>query len=563
MALIDRVKNMSSTNNKIVIIGGVAGGASAAARARRLSEDAEIVMFERGPFVSFANCGLPYHVGGEIEQRSKLILQTPQSFNNRFNVDVRVQHEVIAIHRSDKQVRVKDLATGKEFLESYDALVYSPGAAPIVPPIAGIDNPLTFTLRNIPDMDRIIEQIDSRELKQVAVIGGGFIGLEMMEAFVHRGIKTTLVEALPQVMNSVDREMAGIVHQEIRSKGVDLKLNTKLTQISHNPAQQTLTLSLNDNESLDVDLLIMAIGVRPEVGLARDAGLEIGEFGGVLVNSQMQTNDPVIYAVGDAVQTKDLITGEQTLVPLAGPANRQGRIAADNILGHEAHYQATQATAICKVFDFAVGSTGKNEKQLKQLEIDYEKVFVHAASHAGYYPGAEIVSLKVLFEKSSGKLLGAQAVAKDGVDKRIDVLAVAIRAGMTIDELEHLELSYAPPYGSAKDLVNLAGFVGTNIIKGLVAPVHFDQMDAPADNQLILDVRTPNELKNTGCIEGAINIPVDELRQRASELPKDKEILVYCQVGLRGHVAYRMLTNLGYQAKNLIGGYRSYRLAKA
>ncbi|GLP97053.1 FAD-dependent oxidoreductase [Paraferrimonas sedimenticola] len=554
---------MSSTNNKIVIIGGVAGGASAAARARRLSEDAEIVMFERGPFVSFANCGLPYHVGGEIEQRSKLILQTPQSFNNRFNVDVRVQHEVIAIHRSDKQVRVKDLATGKEFLESYDALVYSPGAAPIVPPIAGIDNPLTFTLRNIPDMDRIIEQIDSRELKQVAVIGGGFIGLEMMEAFVHRGIKTTLVEALPQVMNSVDREMAGIVHQEIRSKGVDLKLNTKLTQISHNPAQQTLTLSLNDNESLDVDLLIMAIGVRPEVGLARDAGLEIGEFGGVLVNSQMQTNDPVIYAVGDAVQTKDLITGEQTLVPLAGPANRQGRIAADNILGHEAHYQATQATAICKVFDFAVGSTGKNEKQLKQLEIDYEKVFVHAASHAGYYPGAEIVSLKVLFEKSSGKLLGAQAVAKDGVDKRIDVLAVAIRAGMTIDELEHLELSYAPPYGSAKDLVNLAGFVGTNIIKGLVAPVHFDQMDAPADNQLILDVRTPNELKNTGCIEGAINIPVDELRQRASELPKDKEILVYCQVGLRGHVAYRMLTNLGYQAKNLIGGYRSYRLAKA
>ncbi|MFM2625615.1 FAD-dependent oxidoreductase [Vibrio owensii] len=566
--------------SKIVIIGGVAGGASAAARARRLSEDAEIIMFERGPFVSFANCGLPYHIGGDIQERSKLLLQTPESFLARFNVDVRVMNEVVSINRQDKTVTVKNLLDGSEYQESYDFLLLSPGAGPVVPPIPGIDNPLTHSLRNIPDMDRIIKTIETNKVEHATVVGGGFVGLEMMEAFHQLGVKTTLVEMADQVMTPVDREMAGFAHAEIREKGIDLRLGVALSSVeyvanqsvanteageddTHQHLQGKLTLSLNNGDQLDTDILIMAIGVRPETKLAQEAGLQIGALGGIYTNEYMQTSDPSIYAVGDAVEEKDFVTGEQTLVPLAGPANRQGRMAADNMLGRQETYQGTQGTAICKIFDLAVASTGKNEKQLKRENIAYEKVYVHTASHASYYPGAETVSFKMLFDPATGKILGAQAVGKDGVDKRIDVMAVAQRAGMTVEQLQHLELTYAPPYGSAKDVINQAAFVANNIIKGDATAIHFDKIDNLSENQVLLDVRNPGELESVGFIEGAINIPVDQLRQRMNELPKDKEIVIYCQVGLRGNVAYRQLVNSGFKARNLLGGYRTYKFAKA
>ncbi|MGF1683614.1 FAD-dependent oxidoreductase [Photobacterium minamisatsumaniensis] len=548
---------------KILIVGGVAGGASAAARARRLSEDAEIIMFERGEFVSFANCGLPYHIGGDIQDRSKLLLQTPASFLARFNVDVRVMNEVIAINRENKVVTIRNMLDNSEYQESYDFLLLSPGAAPITPNIAGLGTPLTHSLRNIPDMDKIIKTIEINKPDHATVVGGGFIGLEMMEAFHQLGIKTSLIEMSDQVMTPVDREMAGFVHQEIKDKGIDLRLNIALESVQYKSDPQSLTLTLNNGDTLDTGILIMAIGVRPETKLAVEAGLEIGELGGIKTNESMQTNDPSIYAVGDAIEEKDFVTGEQTLVPLAGPANRQGRMAADNMLGRSESYQGTQGTAICKVFDFAIASTGKNEKQLKRDGTDYEKVYVHTASHASYYPGAETVSFKMLFDPKTGKILGAQAAGKDGVDKRIDIMAVAQRAGMTIEQLQHLELTYAPPFGSAKDVINQAAFVANNIIKGDSTPIHFDEIDDLTDNQLLLDVRNPGELKTVGYLEGAINIPVDQLRDRMNELPKDKEIVIYCQVGLRGNVAYRQLVNNGYKARNLIGGYRTYKFAKA
>ncbi|WP_159736918.1 FAD-dependent oxidoreductase [Vibrio atypicus] len=567
---------------KIVIVGGVAGGASAAARARRLSEDAQIIMFERGEFVSFANCGLPYHIGGDIQDRSKLLLQTPESFLSRFNVDVRVMNEVVSINRQNKTITVKNLIDGTEYNESYDFLLLSPGASPVVPPIPGIENPLTHSLRNIPDMDRIIHTIQMNKPEHATVVGGGFIGLEMMEAFHQLGIKTTLIEMADQVMTPVDREMAGFVHAEIRQKGIDLKLGVALESVEYIPSAHvasletgekeaaehqhlngSLTLALNNGEQLQTDILIMAIGVRPEIQLAQQAGLQIGELGGIYTNESMQTSDPSIYAVGDAVEEKDFVTGSQTLVPLAGPANRQGRMAADNMLGRKETYQGTQGTAICKVFDLAVASTGKNEKQLQQTGVAYEKIYVHTASHASYYPGAEVVSFKMLFDPKDGKIFGAQAVGKDGIDKRIDVMAVAQRAGMTVEQLQHLELTYAPPYGSAKDVINQAAFVANNIIKGDSVPIHYHQIDDLSDEQLLLDVRNPAELANVGYIEGAINIPVDELRDRMDELPKDKEIVIYCQVGLRGNVAYRQLANNGFKARNLIGGYRTYKFAKA
>jgi NADPH-dependent 2,4-dienoyl-CoA reductase/sulfur reductase-like enzyme/rhodanese-related sulfurtransferase len=397
------------------------------------------------------------------------------------------------------------------------------------------------------------------------VVGGGFIGLEMMEAFHALGIQTSLIEMADQVMTPVDREMAGFVHAEIKQKGIDLQLGVALEAVEYqqNDARENLLLSLNNGKQIETDLLIMAIGVRPETQLAKQAGLEIGLLGGIKTNDMMQTSDPSIYAVGDAIEEKDFVTGEQTLVPLAGPANRQGRMAADNMLGRSETYQGTQGTAICKVFDLAIASTGKNEKQLKRDGVGYEKVYVHTASHASYYPGAEIVSFKMLFDPKSGKILGAQAVGKDGIDKRIDVMAVAQRAGMTVEQLQHLELTYAPPFGSAKDVINQAAFVANNLIKGDATAIHYDEITNLTDDQILLDVRNPGELKSVGYLEGAINIPVDQLRQRMDELPKDKEIIIYCQVGLRGNVAYRQLVNKGYKAKNLIGGYRTYLYAQA
>ncbi|EGR4232122.1 FAD-dependent oxidoreductase [Vibrio cholerae] len=565
---------------KIVIIGGVAGGASAAARARRLSEDAEIIMFERGPYVSFANCGLPYHIGGDIKERSNLLLQTPESFLARFNVDVRTMNEVLRINRAAKTITVRNLLDQSEYDENYDFLLLSPGAGPVIPPIPGIQNPLTHSLRNIPDMDKIIQTLQMNKPEHATVVGGGFIGLEMMEAFHHLGIKTTLIEMADQVMTPVDREMAGFAHAEIRAKGIDLRLGAALKSVEYRPAatlpsaesgeslehkhvEGELDLVLSNGDTLTTDILIMAIGVRPETKLAAEAGLQLGELGGIWVNEQMQTSDPAIYAVGDAVEEKDFVTGKQTLVPLAGPANRQGRMAADNMLGRNESYQGTQGTAICKIFDLAIASTGKNEKQLKREGIAYEKVYVHTASHASYYPGAEVVSFKMLFDPQTGKIFGAQAVGKDGIDKRIDVMAVAQRAGMTVEQLQHLELTYAPPFGSAKDVINQAAFVATNLMKGDAKAIHFDEIDNLTDEQVLLDVRNPMELQNMGYLPGAINIPVDQLRQRMNELPKDKEIVIYCQVGLRGNVAYRQLVNNGFKARNLIGGYRTYKFAKA
>ncbi|MEJ6122021.1 FAD-dependent oxidoreductase [Vibrio sp. 2-Bac 85] len=565
---------------KIVIIGGVAGGASAAARARRLSEDAEIIMLERGPFISFANCGLPYHVGGDIEDRNQLLLQTPESFLARFNVDVRPLSEVIRINRNEKTITIKNVNDGSKYTESYDFLVLSPGAAPIVPNIPGIDNPLTHSLRNIPDMDNIINTIKYNKPKHATVVGGGFIGLEMMEAFHQLGIKTTLLELADQVMTPVDEEMAGFAHQVIRDHGIDLRLGVALQgveyikndhianqdigeSIDNQHLQGELNLSLSNGEQLITDILIMAIGVRPETSLAKEAGLDIGLLGGIKTNLQLQTSDPVIYAVGDAIEEQDFVTGKPTIVPLAGPANRQGRMAADNMFGRNQDYQGTQGTAICKIFDLAIASTGQNEKQLKQKGINYEKVFVHTASHASYYPGAEIVSFKMLFDPQTGKILGAQAAGKDGIDKRIDIMAVAQRAGMTVEQLQHLELTYAPPFGSAKDVINQAAFVAYNLMLGDTKAIHFDEVDHLTDQQVLLDVRTAGELEVLGQIGEAINIPVDELRQRLHELPKDKEIIIYCQVGLRGNVAYRQLVNNGFKARNLIGGYRTYKFAKA
>jgi NADPH-dependent 2,4-dienoyl-CoA reductase/sulfur reductase-like enzyme/rhodanese-related sulfurtransferase len=551
---------------RILIVGGVAGGASAAARARRLSETAEIVMFERGEFVSFANCGLPYHIGGDIQDRSALLLQTPQSFKRRFNVDVRVFHDVTDIDRAGKTLLVRNLLTGEERRESYDQLLLSPGAAPIRPPFPGIDSPGVHTLRNIPDMDRILAALQRDDPRHVTVVGGGFIGLEMMEALHQRKLDVTLLELSDQVMAPVDREMANMLHARIREEGIDLRLRTGLSAIERQdgqPAQTVSTglrLTLSDGTRLDTGLLILAIGVKPETLLAAKAGLELGPRGGIKVDAGMRTSDPFIYAVGDAVEETDFVTGESVLIPLAGPANRQGRIAADNMLGRAETYKKTQGTAICKLFDLAVASTGLNEKRLLQLGLPFEKAYVHPGSHAGYYPGAHPVSLKLLFAPD-GKIYGAQAIGKDGVDKRIDVLAVAQRAGLSVFDLQDLELTYAPPFGSAKDVINMAGFVASNHLKGDTLLCHAAEVQARHPHQKVLDVRNGPELDKLGRIPDALHIPLDELRGRLDELPRDKELLISCQVGLRGHVACRLLSQHGFKVKNLSGGFKTWQMA--
>ena len=543
---------------KIIIVGGVAGGASAAARARRLSEDAEIIMLERGEFISFANCGLPYHVSGDITQRDALLLQTPQSFKSRFNVDVRIFSEVVAIDRQQKVLTIKNVLSGEEYKESYDKLLLSPGAAPIRPPIPGINSVNTFSLRNIPDMDRILASISQNKPQHATVVGGGFIGLEMVEALHQIGITVTLLELSEQVMAPVDLEMANFVHQVLVQKQTDLRLNTGLTAIAELPEHLELTLSNGDK--LTTGLVILAIGVKPETMLASAAGLELGARGGIKVDESMRTSDPDIYAVGDAVETLDFVTAQPALIPLAGPANRQGRIAADNMLGRDEKYQRTQGTAICKIFDFAIASTGHSEKSLRRQGRAYEKVYVHPGNHAGYYPGAFPVSFKLIFDPVTGQILGGQAFGKEGVDKRIDVLAVAMRAGLKVQDLEHLELTYAPPFGSARAVINQAGMVAANVIKGDERVCHTADILNISPEQFLLDVRNPGELTNIGAIPGAVNIPVDQLRQRLAELPKDKEILITCQVGLRGHVAYRLLANHGFNARNLSGGFKTFQI---
>ncbi len=545
-------------NMRIVIVGGVAGGASAAARARRLSEQAEIIMFERGGHVSFANCGLPYHIGGRIADRDKLLVQTPQALRRRFNIDARIHSEVLRIDRQAKTIAVRDLTSGREYLQPYDALILSPGAEPIRPDIPGASSSKVFTLRSMADMDAIKSAIDERKPASAVVIGGGYIGLEMTEALRERGIAVSLVERNKQVFGPVDAEMAAPIHQQLELHGVELLLGTSVTAFAQRG--ESLSVQLSSGRSIECGLAIMAIGVQPDVKLAGEAGLVLGPSGGIAVDEHMRTSDENILAVGDAVEVVDFVTGQAALVPLAGPANRQGRIAADNIFGRRSVYRKTQGTAICKVFDLTVGLTGRSEKTLKRSAVAYEKVYVHPASHASYYPGATSIDLKLLFDPKTGRILGAQAVGADGVDKRIDVLAVAIRAGMTVFDLEDLELSYAPPYGSAKDPINYAGFVAANVIRGDVQICHADDIAKLTDQQVLLDVRTAAEVE-AGTIPGAINIPLDELRSRLAELPKGREILAFCQVGLRGYLACRILAQHGFACRNLSGGYKTYTAA--
>ena len=543
-------------NKKILIVGGVAGGASAAARARRLSETAQITIFERGPYISFANCGLAYHIGGDIAERDRLLVQTPEGFKNRFNVDVHTDTEVTYIDRKNKTVTIKDLTKNATRTEQYDSLILSPGADPIIPPLPGADLEGVYTLRSIPDMDRIKKIIDDNKATTALVIGGGYIGLEMAEALVHRKLKVTLAELAPQVLGPLDQEMATPLHQELLLHGVDLKLGTSAEQIQK--GDNALNIVLSTKQLIQADIVILAIGVKPETTLAKDAGLTIGSRGGIVVNQNMQTSDPDIYAVGDAIEVKYFPTDEDALIPLAGPANRQGRIAADNTFGKTSAYNGTQGTSVCKIFNLTAAMTGLNEKLAKKLNIPYEKIFIHPASHATYYPGASQMSLKLLFDPKDGKVLGAQAVGINGVDKRIDVIATALRSGLTVYDLEELELCYAPPYGSAKDPVNYAGFVAANYLNGTAAICHTEDILAVSDNRVIIDVRSEAEV-TAGTIPGSINIPVDILRSKLGELDKAKEYIVFCQVGLRGYLACRILSQNGFQCRNLTGGYKTYK----
>lgn len=543
----------------IVIIGGVAGGASAAARLRRLDEAADIILFERGEHVSFANCGLPYHISGEIEDRDDLLVQTPAGLKRRFRLDVRVRHEVLAIHRGRKVVEVKDLGSGRVFEQPYDGLVLSPGAAPIRPDLPGLDLPNVFSLRNLADMDAIEARIAGRPKGRALLLGGGFIGLEMAEALRKKGWDVLLAEKAAQVLAPADPEMAALVARELRAHGVDVRLKSDFRCVKAAPGGALAAEFAAGTEV--VDMVLLAIGVRPETGLARAAGLELGGRGGILVDERMRTSDPAIYAVGDAVEVRDVVTGRPGLVPLAGPANRQGRIAADNLAGIPSTYRGTQGTAIVRVFDLAFAMTGASEKALRAAGRPYEKVYLHPNQHAGYFPGADPLQMKLLFDPMGGRILGAQAAGREGVDKRIDVLATAIHAGLGVHDLEELELAYAPPFGSAKDAVNFAGFIAANVLEQRMGIFHMEEAAAPGPGQLLLDVRTPKEFAD-GAIPGALNIPVDSLRERLGELLKDKELLVYCRVGLRGYLAARILSQAGYRARNLSGGWLTWEAWK-
>lgn len=542
---------------KVVIIGGVAGGASAAARLRRLDENAHIVVVERGPYISFANCGLPYYLGGTIQDRAALTLQTPESFKARFNVDVRVFSEAVSIQPDNKTITIHNHNTGEEYGESYDSLILSMGADAAMPPIPGIDSKKVFTVRNIPDTVAVKTYIEEHQAKKAVVAGGGFIGLEVAENLHDLGMDVTLVEMANQVIPSIDADMAVQVHGHMRQKGLHLLLGSALQKIEDTETGVSLTVN---GETIDADLLVMAIGVRPASEIAVKAGLPANAKGALIVNSAMETGVDGIYAVGDLIEITHFVTGEKGYIPLAGPANKQGRIAADNICGIPSRYTGTQGSSILKVFDLAVASTGITEKTAKALHLNYEKSFTFSANHATYYPGATNMSIKTIFEKDTGKILGVQIVGNDGVDKRCDVFATAIRAGMTAKDLTELELCYAPPFGSAKDPVNMAGYVIENMMSGLVKTFHWHDIEKISKDPgaFLLDTRNPMEYL-AGTIPGFVNIPLDSLRDRLDEIPKDKTIYVTCQIGLRGYIAARILMQNGYDVYNLSGGYRLYQ----
>jgi len=546
---------------KLLIIGGVAGGATAAARARRLDESAEIILFERGEHISFASCGLPYYIGEVIKKREGLLVTTAEAFRDRYNIDVRIFSEVIAIDTKNKQVEVKNLKAGETYRESYDKIILSPGAEPVRPPFKGIELDQIFNLRNIPDSERIKAYVDTKRPESAVVVGGGFIGLEMAENLVRRGVKTTIVEMLNQVMTPLDYEMAGIVHAHLKKKGVICELGNGVESFSKK--EDRIIVSTNKGKDIKCDIVILAIGIRPENRLAREAGLEIGKRGGIKVDATMRTSDPDIYAVGDAIEMKDFVTGLPTMTALAGPANKQGRIAADNALGRKSMFKGTLGSMVVKVFDLTVTSTGANEKVLKHNNIPYLVSYTHSGSHASYYPGATMMAIKLVFSPSSGKILGAQIVGMKGVDKRIDILATAIRGAMTVYDLEELELAYAPPYSSAKDPINIAGFVAANILKGDMENINWDEFsDLDREKDILIDLRNQDELDAAGVIEGALHIPLNELREKLPELDKEKRYIPFCAVGLRGYLGHRILVQNGFHSKNLSGGYKTYLGAK-
>jgi NADPH-dependent 2,4-dienoyl-CoA reductase/sulfur reductase-like enzyme/rhodanese-related sulfurtransferase len=545
---------MTTERKRILIIGGNAGGASCAARSRRLSETAEIIVFEQGSFVSFANCGLPYYIGDVITDEKKLLVANVALFRDRFNIDVRLENEVMAINREAMQITVKNRQTGAIYQESYDALVLATGAAPIIPPLAGIDLTGIFVVRTIPDSRQIRAWIADHHVKRTVVVGGGFIGLEMAENLVNRGIEVTLIESQSQVMSPLDPEMVVAVQETMRSHHVNLVLGDSVSKFERN--DHGIAVTTKSGATHTADIVILGIGVRPETALAKAAGLEIGDRGGIRVNECMQTSDPKIWAVGDAVEVKDFVTGEWTLIPLAGPANRQGRIAADVICeACPSTFRGVQGTSVCGAFGLTIASTGVNEKTLKRLGREYEKVYLHPIHHAGYYPDAKPIDLKLLFSKEDGRILGAQAVGEEGVEKRIDAIAIAMQMGATVFDLEEAELCYAPQFGSAKDPINMAGMIAANVLRGDATLVHWEQL-SNLEGRLLLDVRNVDEFE-AGNVQGAVNIPLPQLRDRLNELNIEQEIWVYCQVGQRGYYATRMLSLNGFKAYNLSGGFKN------
>ncbi len=542
---------------KVVIIGGVAGGATAAARIRRLNEKAEIIVFEKSGFISYANCGLPYYIGGTIENESDLTLQTPQSFYSRFRVDMRVHHEVISITPDSRTVTVKNLGTGEVFEESYDKLLISTGARPVKPPFDGINSNRIFTLRTVEDTLKIKKYVTESKPKSAVIVGGGFIGIEVAENLRELGMSVTLVEAAQQLMSPFDSDMAAFIHAEIRKNGIQLMLNTMVEGFTD--TESGIDVKLKNKVTLNADMVVMAIGVAPDTALAKNAGLALGIKNSIAVNDRMETSHPDIYAVGDAVQIKNFVTGSDSLFSLAGPANKQGRIAADNICGGNSRYTGGQGSSVIKIFDLTAASTGINERTSAQSGLAFDKVILSPMSHAGYYPGGKIMTMKVIFEKETYRILGAQIIGYDGVDKRIDVLATAIRSGMKAYDLAELDLAYAPPYSSAKDPVNIAGYIIENIKNGVVKQWYYEDADNLINDGgvTLLDARTPMEY-NRGHIEGFVNIPVDSLRERLNELDKEKPVYVICQSGLRSYIASRILTGNGFDAYNFAGGFRFY-----
>ncbi len=550
-----------SIGKRIVIIGGVAGGASCAARARRLSEDARIILIEKGPYVSFANCGLPYHVGNVIRREEALLVSSPAMFKNRFNIEVHPLCEATLIDRENSEVEIVEVESGRRRREKYDALVLSPGASPITPPVPGVDLPGIFTVRNIPDTRRLKGWIEKRKARRAMVVGGGFIGLEMTENLRGLGIEVGIAELQRQVMPLMDAEMISPIHEELRRHSVGLHLGDAVSGFEQTGGG-AISVSMKSGAKEEVDLVILAVGVRPETGLARGCGLEIGELGGIRVDERMRTSDPKIWAVGDAVEVRDFVTGQWTFVPLAGPANRQGRIAADVISGRDRSFRGGQGTMVCGVFDLTLASTGPGEKALKGAGLweNCEKVYLHPSNHANYFPGAKPISLKLIFSKSDGRVLGAQAVGHEGVEKRIDVISMAIQKNGTVFDLEEAELSYAPQYGAARDPVNMAGMIAANVVRGDMRQAQWEELEN--SGVFILDVREPAEFKK-GHVENAVNIPLNTLRARMEELPEDREIWTYCLVGQRSYYASRILSQHDYEVKSLSGGYKTCKLREA